>query len=98
MKTRRRAPGRHPRRRSSRSRRSTSQLLDAHGCMLAEDVARRGDLPPFDNSAMDGYAVRVGRRGRRVRSDPGELPVVGDIAAGSQAAYTRAARADACAS
>src|SRR5882757_8596312 len=33
-------------------------LLDAHGHRLAEDVIAPGDVPPFDNSAMDGYAVR----------------------------------------
>ena len=33
------------------------QLLDAQGCVLAEDVVARTDLPVFDNSAMDGYAV-----------------------------------------
>ena len=33
-------------------------LLDAHGHRLAEDVASPRDVPLFDNSAMDGYAVR----------------------------------------
>jgi molybdopterin molybdotransferase len=33
-------------------------LLDALGCVLAEDVRSPLDLPPWDNSAMDGYAVR----------------------------------------
>jgi molybdopterin molybdotransferase len=33
------------------------ELLDAHGLVLAEDVTAAGDSPPFDNSAMDGYAV-----------------------------------------
>ena len=36
------------------------QLLDAQGCVLAEDVVARTDLPVFDNSAMDGYAVHAG--------------------------------------
>jgi molybdopterin molybdotransferase len=35
------------------------QLLDAHGCLLAEAVVAEVDLPPFDNSSMEGYAVRV---------------------------------------
>ena len=35
------------------------QLLDAQGCVLAEDVVARTDLPPFDNRAMDGYAVHA---------------------------------------
>jgi len=33
-------------------------LLDALGRVLAEDVVSPLDLPPWDNSAMDGYAVR----------------------------------------
>ncbi|WP_431683978.1 molybdotransferase-like divisome protein Glp [Kitasatospora sp. KL5] len=50
-------------------------LLDAQGCRLATDVTAAVDLPPFDNSSMDGYAVRA--------SDgaPAVLAVVGDIAA-----------------
>ncbi len=34
-------------------------LLDAHGHFLAEDVTAERALPAFDNSAMDGYAVRL---------------------------------------
>jgi molybdopterin molybdotransferase len=34
-------------------------LLDAHGHFLAQDVTAERDLPAFDNSAMDGYAVRL---------------------------------------
>jgi molybdopterin molybdotransferase len=64
------------------------QLLDAHGCMLAEAVVSEVDLPPFDNSSMDGYAVRVADVAGASEASPVKLPVVGDIAAGSQAAYT----------
>ena len=32
-------------------------LLEAHGCVLAEDVVAPDDVPSFANSAMDGYAV-----------------------------------------
>jgi molybdopterin molybdotransferase len=64
------------------------QLLDAHGCMLAEAVMSEVDLPPFDNSSMDGYAVRVADVAGASEASPAKLPVVGDIAAGSQAAYT----------
>jgi molybdopterin molybdotransferase len=53
-------------------------LLDAHGCVLAEDVVAPAPLPGFDNSAMDGYAVRVDD----LTTVPVVLPVVGDIAAG----------------
>ena len=53
-------------------------LLDAHGCVLAEDVTATAPLPGFDNSSMDGYAVRAAD----VTSVPCHLPVVGDVAAG----------------
>jgi molybdopterin molybdotransferase len=53
-------------------------LMDAHGCVLAEDVTAPAPLPGFDNSAMDGYAVRV----EDLATVPAVLPVVGDIAAG----------------
>lgn len=34
-------------------------LVEAEGCALAEPVLTRHALPPFDSSAMDGYAVRA---------------------------------------
>ena len=34
-------------------------LLDAQGLLCAEDVYARAPLPSFDNSSMDGYAVRA---------------------------------------
>src|SRR5438094_2562969 len=55
-----------------------SPLLDALGLVLVDDVAADRDVPPFRNSAMDGYAVR----GDDVASAPVELRVVGEIAAG----------------
>jgi len=58
-------------------------LLDAHGCVLAEDVVASGPLPPFDNSAMDGYAVRRADLLGATASSPVSLPVVGDIPAGT---------------
>jgi molybdopterin molybdotransferase len=64
------------------------QLLDAHGCILAESVTADVDLPPFDNSSMDGYAVRYADVASASPSSPVQLPVVGDVAAGSQATYT----------
>src|SRR5919197_5306430 len=55
-------------------------LLDALGLVLAEDVAADRDVPPFRNSAMDGYAVR----GEDVARAPARLRVIGEIAAGGQ--------------
>ena len=34
-------------------------VLDALGQVLAEDVVAPFDIPPLDNTAMDGYAVRA---------------------------------------
>src|SRR4051794_3799328 len=64
------------------------QLLDAHGCILSEQVRADVDLPPFDNSSMDGYAVRVDDLSGATESSPVTLPVVGDIAAGSPGNYS----------
>jgi molybdopterin molybdotransferase len=54
-------------------------LLDALGAVLTEEAIADRDVPPFRNSAMDGYAVRgadVARAGVRLR-------VVGSVGAGS---------------
>ena len=58
------------------------QLLDAHGCVLTEDVVAPWPLPQFDNSAMDGYAVRTEDVREADGKNPVDLPVVADIAAG----------------
>jgi molybdopterin molybdotransferase len=50
-------------------------LKDAAGRVLAEPAVAAVDLPPFDSSAMDGFAVRA-------MDTPGELPVAFRIAAG----------------
>ncbi|MDX6243854.1 MAG: molybdopterin molybdotransferase [Frankiales bacterium] len=63
-------------------------LLDAHGCVLAEDIVASAPLPGFDNSAMDGYAVRASDLTSASEQTPVVLPVVGDIAAGSRGTYT----------
>ena len=57
-------------------------LMDAHGCVLAEDVTANAPLPGFDNSAMDGYAVRAAELAGASPTAPVTLPVDGDIAAG----------------
>lgn len=53
-------------------------LNDATGCVLAEDVVAAEDVPPFVNSAVDGYAVRAAD----VARTPVELVVVAEVAAG----------------
>ncbi|MFE4055742.1 molybdopterin molybdenumtransferase MoeA, partial [Streptomyces sp. NPDC059096] len=61
------------------------QLLDAQGCVLVEDVTVPVALPPFDNSSMDGYAVRTADVTGATEEFPAVLTVVGDVAAGSGA-------------
>ncbi|GGN56270.1 gephyrin-like molybdotransferase Glp [Streptomyces kronopolitis] len=58
------------------------QLLDAQGCVLVEDITVPVALPPFDNSSMDGYAVRAADTAAADRDAPVSLTVIGDIAAG----------------
>ncbi|WP_436990826.1 molybdopterin molybdotransferase MoeA [Streptomyces sp. enrichment culture] len=58
-------------------------LLDAQGCVLTEDVLVPVSLPPFDNSSMDGYAVRVADVEKASEDAPAVLEVVGDVAAGA---------------
>ncbi|WP_031036784.1 gephyrin-like molybdotransferase Glp [Streptomyces sp. NRRL F-5650] len=57
-------------------------LLDAQGCVLVDDVTVPLSLPPFDNSSMDGYAVRVTDVAGASGEFPAVLEVVGDVAAG----------------
>ena len=59
------------------------QLLEAQGCLTVERITARVDLPPFDNSSMDGYAVRVADVEGATDAYPSVLTVVGDIAAGA---------------
>ena len=59
-------------------------ILDAQGLTLAEDIRAPRALPGFDNSAVDGYAVRAVDL-RSAREDrPVILPVVGDVIAGAR--------------
>lgn len=58
----------------------TVPLMQAHGRILAQDVVSPISVPPHDNSAMDGYALR----GAELRSDrPTPLKVVGTAFAGA---------------
>ncbi len=57
-------------------------LAEAEGRVLAEDVAAPLSLPVFDNSAMDGYAVRAEDVAGADDSNPVKLPVAEDIPAG----------------
>ena len=63
----------------------TLPLLEALGMALAVDVVAGYDVPPFRNSAMDGYAVRAADTDGASGDRPRSLRLVGDIAAGRAA-------------
>ena len=58
-------------------------ILDCLGQVLAEDVYSTIDIPPLDNSAMDGFALRAEDTRGASESSPRHLAVVGEVAAGS---------------
>jgi molybdopterin molybdotransferase len=58
-------------------------ILSCLGQVLARDIYSTIDIPPGDNSAMDGYAVQAESTHNASRSSPAILTVVGDIPAGS---------------
>ena len=57
-------------------------LAECRGLALAADLLAAVSLPPFDNSAMDGYAVRSVDVAAASRDEPVELDVSEDIPAG----------------
>lgn len=59
------------------------ELAAARGLTLAEPVLARNPVPVFDNSAMDGFAVRFGEVASATELQPVPLRVVADVPAGS---------------
>ena len=57
-------------------------VIEALGQVLAEDVVAGFDIPPLDNTAMDGYAVRAADTDGSSEGDPRRLTVIADLAAG----------------
>ena len=60
----------------------TMRREDANGLVLAAPVVSSEVVPPFDNTAVDGYAVRSADVATAA-ADPVELIVAGEIAAGA---------------
>jgi molybdopterin molybdotransferase len=58
-------------------------LSEARGRVLAEDVMSLTALPPWDNSAMDGYAIRAADVAAATDQAPVRLAVVGEVRAGA---------------
>lgn len=63
-------------------------VLESLGCVLAQDVVSDIDVAPFDNSAMDGYAVRAADTEGATDEAPVVLRVLDHIAAGSVSEVT----------
>jgi molybdopterin molybdotransferase len=57
-------------------------VADALGAVLTDDVTALHPLPSFDNSAMDGYAVRCADVSKASPEHPVVLAVTGEVAAG----------------
>lgn len=57
-------------------------ILDALGLVLAETIVATENIPPFRNSAMDGYAVRAADIATASRAHPTTLRVIGESPAG----------------
>jgi molybdopterin molybdotransferase len=63
----------------------TMPLDEAAGLVLAEDVIAHGNVPPFANSAMDGFAVIATDIERASEATPVRLHILEDVPAGSVA-------------
>jgi molybdopterin molybdotransferase len=61
------------------------ELIAAHGRVLAEPVVSGRDLPPWDNSSMDGYALRAADTAGASAERPVRLRLTGEVAAGAVA-------------
>ena len=57
-------------------------LSEALGRVVAESVTSTTALPPWDNSAMDGYAIRAADTAGATEDAPVRLEVVGEVRAG----------------
>ncbi len=62
-------------------------ITEAEGSVLAEDITASRPLPPFDNSAMDGYALIAADTAGAATDTPVTLQVTGEVAAGDTGAY-----------
>ncbi|HWV34017.1 MAG TPA: gephyrin-like molybdotransferase Glp [Thermomicrobiales bacterium] len=61
-------------------------LDEASGLILAQDVSAKRDLPPFDNSAMDGFALIAADTVQACDDEPVTLAISGEIPAGHTSA------------
>ncbi len=59
-------------------------INDAWGAIIFEDITSKIDIPPFDKSLMDGYAVRAQDTFEAEESRPKRLNLIGKIEAGDK--------------
>jgi len=57
-------------------------LIEARGRVVAEPVTSPMALPPWDNSAMDGYALRAADVAAATEDEPSRIDVIGEVRAG----------------
>jgi len=57
-------------------------ILDSLGLVLAEDIISDVDIPPFDNSAMDGFAIQARDTQGATEENPARLKLIGEQSAG----------------
>ena len=65
-------------------------ILEALTRVIGEDIYAPRHIPPFDNSGMDGYAVRVEDVGAASETHPVQLEVIDDVPAGFRSKKTLA--------
>ncbi len=64
------------------------ELFSSLGRILAEDLVSPYDVPPYDNSAMDGYALRSSDLQGTLPDNPAVLEVIEDLPAGYVSRHT----------
>ncbi|MBP1696631.1 MAG: moeA, partial [Deltaproteobacteria bacterium] len=57
-------------------------LLQGLGRVIGEDIYAKRDIPPLDNSAMDGYALKLEDIRESSKDHPVRLEVIEDLPAG----------------
>jgi len=63
--------------------REEKPILECQGQVLDEDVFSPINVPPLDNSAMDGYALQAESTRGATESSPAVLEVIGEVSAGA---------------
>lgn len=69
-------------------RKKTVPLVEAMGCRIFEDITSPGDVPGFDRSTMDGFAVRARDTFGASESMPAYLDVAGEVFMGREMSGT----------